>query len=725
MSEPANKLPDALTQNPRLDDWIRIDAADTITLRTGKVELGQGIHTALALIAAEELDVALERVRVEGGDSARKPFEFPTVGSMTMETTGAAVRLAAAEARHQLLLRASARLGVPPASLRVRDGEIESRQGDRRIDYWQLMAGASFDCVVSGEALPKPSSEHRLIGQPAQRIDIAALVFGERRFVNDLVRPNMLHGRSLRVPCPAARVLELELEPVRNMPGVVHVLRDGDFVGVLAEREEHAIAAIERLRELVRLDEPECLPDADTLHAHMPEHVFGSFPLQEAMPVAAPVPALVVPEAAAHTLHATYTRPYLMHGSIGPSASLAYYDRERERYEVYCASQGVHLLAVAIAQVLGVKPDRVHAIHVPGSGCYGHNGSDDTALEAALLARSVPGRHVLLKWSRRDEHTSEPYGPAQRVDVTASIDAGGKIIAYSHDTYSATHIGRAFPMGRASALLAAQQLEQPFDKPAPRPMLMPQGGVHRNAWPYYRIPAPRVIKHLLRSNALRTSSLRSLGAYTNVFAMESMMDELAHAAGVEPLAFRLAHLDDPRARQVIEAGAERAGFVRPKPAGDEDKPRGRGMAFSRYENYKCMTAVFIEVEVDLASFEIRVPRAVIAADAGQVIDPDGLRNQLEGGLVQSLSWTLREAVTFDRTRITSLDWESYPILRVDEAPEIEVVVLDRPDERPLGAGEASIGPTPAALANAAFDACGARLRATPFTPQRLRAALYG
>jgi nicotinate dehydrogenase subunit B len=411
-----------------------------------------------------------------------------------------------------------------------------------------------------------------------------------------------------------------------------------------------------------------------------------------------------------------------MHASIGPSAALARFDGER--LEVSCASQGVSVLALSLAQVLKMEPSQVRVVHVEGAGCYGHNGSDDTALEAALLARALPGRPVLLKWTRQDEHAFEPYGPAMRVDVQASVDAAGRIVAYSHDVYSYTHIGRAMPLGSSSALLAAQQLEQPFKVPRPRPMLAPQAGVHRNAEPLYDMPAPRVIKHLAGNAPLRTSSLRGLGAFTNVFAIESMMDELAHAAGLDPIAFRLAHLRDARARAVIEAGAARAAWGAPKGESDARRPRGRGMAFSRYENHKCFAAVFVELEVDLADFAIRLLRAVIAADAGLIIDPDGLCNQLEGGFVQAASFTLKEQVAFDERRITSLDWQSYPILTFEEVPEIDVVLLDRPDRKARGAGEATTGPTPAAIANAVFDACGARLRATPFTPERLRAALY-
>ena len=714
-------LPDSLRRNPDLDSWIRIDAdGRSVTVRTGKVELGQGIATALALIAAEELDVRLERIRVEHADSAHPPFEFLTVGSMSVETSGMSLRLAAAEARHVLLTRAAELLGVPLESLRVEDGEIRGARGEQRTDYWQLMAGRRFERQVSGAIAPKPAAAHGIVGRRAQRLELQALVFGEQRFVNDLTRPGMLHARCVRHVRPGARLAHVDLEPVRALPGVVHVHRDGSFLAVVARREEQAVHAAQRLSELASYTHEGQLPELARLSELLRERVFGSYPLQDGTPVVAPVPALVRPPEAAVTLSASYTRPYLMHASIGPSAALA--RMQDGQLEVWCASQGVAVLAAVLAQILGLAAANVRVIHAPGAGCYGQNGCEDAALEAALLARALPGCFILHKWSRRDEHAFEPYGPAMRVDVTASLSEAGRMLAYNHDVYSPTHIGRPFPAARFSPLLAAQELAAPFAPPPPRPVLAPQVGVHRNAWPIYDVPAPRVVKHLVAGFAPRTSSLRGLGTFGNVFATESMLDELAHAAGRDPLALRLAHLSDPRARAVIEAGSGRAGALGPLQT--ERHPRGRGMAFARYENCKCYAAIFVDVEIDLARFEIRMLRAVIAADAGQIIDPDGLSNQLEGGFIQSASWTLKEAVQLDASGVTSLDWESYPILRFDEVPEVEVVLLDQPDAPPLGAGEATVGPTPAAIANAVFAACGARLRDTPFTPARLRSAVY-
>ena len=717
-------LPGSLQANPQLDDWIRFDPEGTITVRTGKVELGQGIRTAIALIAAEELDVALSRIRVEGADSARPPVEFMTVGSMSIETSGAAVRQAAAEARRLLLERASTRLGAALGQLSVDDGVIRvAEPGAGSVSFWELMAGTRFAHAVTMQATPKAPADYRLVGRPAERIDLPAIAFGTHRFVQDLAPDGVLHARVVRPPSPRAQLRAVDEAAAQRLPGVVAVLRDGSFLGVVAEREEQAIAAAAALLASADFDEPPSLPAQAALHEDLRSKVVGSFPLVDGVPVAQAVPEVVVPAGAAHTLRASYTRPFLMHASIGPSAALARF--EGGKLELWCASQGVSLLAGAVAQVLGMTAAGVHVVHVEGPGCYGHNGSDDAALDAALLARAVPGRPVLLKWSRQDEHAFEPYGPAMQVDVQASVDGQGRVLAYSHDVYSYSHIGRAFAMGKVSALVAAQQLAQPFRAPNPRPLLAPQAGVHRNADPSYAIPNVRVVKHLCGSSPFRTSSLRSLGAFTNVFAIESMMDELAHAAGTDPVAFRLAHLNDERARAVIEAAVTRFGPQLKSTSPDPQRPRGRGMAYSRYENHKCYAAVFVELEVDLARCAIRLLRAVIAADTGTIIDPDGLTNQLEGGFIQAASFTLKEQVTFDERRITSLDWQSYPILTFEEVPEVEVVLLDRKDRTSRGAGEATTGPAPAAIANAVFDACGARLRDTPFTPARLRAALFG
>jgi CO/xanthine dehydrogenase Mo-binding subunit len=423
--------------------------------------------------------------------------------------------------------------------------------------------------------------------------------------------------------------------------------------------------------------------------------------------VAAPVPPLLVPPDAARTHAASYFRPFLMHAPIGPSLAIA--ELSGDRLTVWTHSQGVSLTRGALARALEMPAERVRLIHGDGPGCYGHDAADDVALDAALLARAVPGRPVRVQLTREDENAWEPYGPAMRVDLRASLDRSGRVIAWSHDVWSNTHVGRPIPGEPGSQLAPAWLLAKSLARPEPRARLAPEVGIHRNATPYYAFPSRRVVKHLVRPSPLRTSSLRGLGAFANVFAIESFMDELAHASGQDALELRLRHLDDPRAREVLEAAAARAGWGTAQGDG-----RGRGLAFARYANGKAYAAIAVELSTDPAAERVRLERAVIAADAGQIVDPSGLANQLEGGFLQAASWTLLEEVRFGATRIESRDWSRYPMLGFADVPEIETVLIDRPGAPFLGAGEAAQGPTPAAIANAIFRACGRRLRRTPF-----------
>ena len=717
MSQPERPLPGHLARQPELDTWLRIEADGTVTLRTGKVELGQGLRTAIARIGAEELDVSLARIRVETADSARGPNEFMTVGSMSLEESGNAMRLVAAEARQYLLELAAQRLRVPVGRLEVDDGTVRIRGGsdEPRTTYWELLGGRDFSRSVTGEAVAKRHQEHRIVGKPGPRIDLRAKLTGGA-FLHDMAPPGLLFGRVLRPPSPGARLEALDLAAVRALPGVRAVVRDGSFVGVVAEREEQALQAREQLASLARWSETESLPG----HEHVFEHLFAqprqSFPVVDGTPARAPVSAHVAFAGARSTLSARYLRPYQMHASIGPSAALA--QQEGLQLTVWSHSQGVPILRHALARSLGVSPEQVRVIHADGPGCYGHNGADDVALDAALLARALPGAKVLVQWSREDEHAWEPYGPAMAIDLCASLDARGRIVDWSHEVSSFTHMGRAIPSRGGSNLVADWHRETPLPPLRSEPRLEPHAGIHRNADPLYAFPRKRIVKHFVENPALRVSSTRGLGAYANVFAIESFLDELALDARVDPLALRLAHLDDPRAREVLESAAARAGWRRPAANG-----RGQGLGFARYKNAKCYAAVVVELEVDASSGAIRLLRAVIAADAGEIVDPDGLVNQLEGGFIQSASWTLKEEVHFDRTRVTSRDWETYPILRFSEVPEIETVLVDRPGAPFLGAGEATQGPTPAAIANAIAHATGARLRRIPFTPERVCEAL--
>jgi CO/xanthine dehydrogenase Mo-binding subunit len=703
-------LSPSLERNPELDQWIRIEPDGSVTLFTGKVELGQGIRAAIARIGAEELDVALERVRVQMADTAQGPNELMTVGSMSIEQSGRAMRQAAAEARQVLLERAAQQLGAPLSQLEVEDGTVRVSGSERSTSYAELAGGVPFQRQITGEAVPKAPEQYRIVGKSGPRPDLLPKLTGGA-FLCDLAPEGLLHGRVVRPPSYAAELLSCDEAAVHALPGVVAVLRDGRFLGVVAEREEQAVRAREVLSAGTRWREEARLPREEELHQTLLELPRMSFPVIEGAARDEPLPAAATQSDSVHSANARYTRPYQMHGSLAPSSALARFDDGA--LSVWTHAQGPHVLRLALAPVLGMDPDRIRVIHADGSGCYGHNGADDAALDAALLARAVPGRPVLLQWMREDEHAWEPYAPAMVIDLQGGVDRGGQVVAWNHDVYSGTHMGRPLPYPGRSQLLASWHLSEALEPPEPQPALRFHAGIHRNADPYYAFASRRIAKHLVPERILRTSSTRGLGAYANVFAIESFMDELAHAAQLDPLEFRLAHLDDPRARAVLEAAAERAGWPRPN----------QGLAFARYENIKCYAAVIVELAVDEQTGHIALERTVIAADAGQVIDPDGLVNQLEGGFIQAASWTLLEAVHFDRTRVTSRDWESYPILTFPEIPALETVLLDRPDAPSLGAGEATQGPTPAAIANAVFRASGARLRNIPFTPERVQSEL--
>ncbi|MCB0033571.1 MAG: molybdopterin-dependent oxidoreductase, partial [Anaerolineales bacterium] len=665
-------------------------------------------------------EVHVCRVNLVTADTALTPDEGRTTSSMSLETSGNAIRYATAEARHVLLTLAFEELEAAALDdLVVDDGTIRDTGSGRAVTYWQLLGGKRFGRPVSGTIQPKQAENYKVVGQSTRRIDLLAKVMGQPSYVHDLDLPHMVHGRVVRPPHYYARLVSVDTDAVEALPGVLKVVRNGSFLGVIAEREAQAVAAMIQLRATAVWEADKTLLPPTQLFDHLNSASADSFLLIDGTPTQEPIPAVVTPPTAAHSRKATYRRPYQMHAALGPSAAVAHW--HEEQLTVWTHSQGVFPTRTILAQVLGVDEQTMHVIQMEGPGCYGHNGSDDAALDAALLARAVPNRPLMLKWSRADEHAWEPYGPAMQVQVQGSVDDSGHIDSWHYDVWSYPHLGRGRPDVRTSGLLAAWHLEEPFEQPVPQPPLWPHVGGYRNADPLYDLPERRVVTHFVAESPLRTSTLRSLGAYTNVFAIESFMDELAHAAGVDPVEFRLRHLSDERARAVIQAAAEKAGWHQTPPSKREGF--GRGIAFAQYKNRQCYAAIIVELHVERASGRIQLERAVIAADAGLVVNPDGLCNQLEGGFLQAASWTLYEAVQFDEQGITSTDWLTYPILRFPAAPRLETVLLNRPDMPFLGSGEATQGPAPAAIANAVFDAVGVRLREIPFTPERVSAAL--
>ncbi len=711
----------SLDAHPQLDDWIRFDADGAVTIFSGKAELGQGISTALAQIAAEELDVALDRIRLVTADTARTPDEGGTTGSRSLESSGVAIRIAAAEARQHLLSLAFEQLDsrAPVDELTVDDGVVTDPQTGRSASYWELLAGGRFNRLISGHAPRKQPGEYAVIGQPARRRDLLGKLTGAPSYVHDMELPGMLHARVLRPPGYHTRLVDFDMDAVRATPGVVDVIRDGQFIAIAAEREDQAAAALEIARDAATWAFDADLPAAENTFRDLRKNVAQSNLIVDGAAVDEPIPPVEGPADAAQSLSAQYRRPFQMHASLGPSAAVAHW--QAGELTVWSHSQAVFTLRGALAQVLELDEARIRVIHVEGAGCYGHNGADDVALDAALVARALPETPILLKWTRRDEHAWEPYGSAMLMRLESSLSDAGQVIAWNHDVWSYAHSTRPALGLQSSGLLASWHLERAFAPQQPTAMGGHESGAHRNANPIYAFLHKRIVRHGTARSPLRVSALRSLGAYANVFAIESFMDELAHAAEIDPLDFRLRHLDDERARAVPLAAAARVDWWarRERVASDE----GWGLALARYKNAQCYCAVIVQLRVDRQSGEIEFKRVLIAADAGQVVNPDGLSNQLEGGFVQAASWTLFEEVKFDQRGVTSVDWESYPILSFDVAPKIETVILNRPELPMLGAGEAAQNPTPAAIANAIFDATGLRLRDIPFTPEKILAGL--
>ena len=700
------KLPGSLDKAPYLDAWIGIGGDGAVTVFTGKAELGQGIKTALIQCAAEELDIDPKAITIVTADTERTANEGYTAGSHSMQDSGTAVLHAAAQVRGILIGLAATRLNLPPDQLQAKTGAVVANDG-RSVDYKDLVTGEALHQIATAQSPLKNVKSFKIIGTPMHRVDIPGKVTGAPMYVQDMRPEGMLHARVVRPPNYGAELVAVDIAAVEKLPGVIKVVRDGSFLAVAAQGEFQAIEAMNVLASVAQWRKIAALPEQSTIHQFL-----GRLPSQDEVIANKGDPSLQ----GAHLLRATYTRPYLSHGSIGPSCALALW--KGDKLTVWTHSQGVYPLRNTLANMLHLKPEQVHCIHTEGSGCYGHNAADDAAADAALIARAVPGRPIRVQWMREQEHGWEPFGPAMASNVSGAIDDQGRIVAWTYDVWSNTHSTR--PGGPAGNLLAAQYLAQPFQPPPPSEIPMPEGGGDRNAIPIYTIPNERVVDHFIPQMPLRVSALRALGAYLNVFAIESFMDELAAAAKIDPVEFRLKHLDDPRARDVVTKAAQEFGWTKGK------RPRGEGygFAFARYKNLAAYCAVAVEASVERESGAVRLGRVVAAVDSGQAVNPDGIRNQIEGAIVQSASWTLYEEVTFDRSEITSLDWSRYPIMRFPQVPEsVAVHVIDRPGEKFLGTGEAGQGPTAAAIANAIADATGARLRDLPLSTQRIKQAI--
>ena len=699
-------VPRNLRKNPRLSMWLRMDRSGHAEVASGKVEIGQGILTALAQIAADELGLDFSQIVMAPATTGISPDEAVTSGSLSIQDSGSALRHACLQARAIYLAQAARLHDVPVESLVVVGGDIFT-DGHRLTSYWELADDALLECdAVAGTAWGA-SHDRKLIGQSQQRPDIEAKVFGRYAFIHDLVLPGMVHGRIVRPPSPSARLREWHADEVAAWDGVLAVERDGSLVGVLATTERLAEKAAGRLAELAVWDETETLPDVNGIPAWL-----RKLPRDSSVLKASPTPATP----GTTTVQASYSKPFLKHGSIGPSCALA--RMQDDALDVWTHSQGIYNLQRDLALALDMPALAITVRHVQGAGCYGHNGADDVAFDAAWLARACPGQVVRVMWSRADELCWSPLSPAMAVDIEADVDVAGNVVAWREAVFSPGH-GLRPGRSTTSTLLGSWNLASPHPRQeSVNAALADGGGSERNAVPIYDFPSVNVLNHRVLNVPMRASAMRALGAYANVFAIESFMDELADRCGRDPLDYRLEVLRDPRGIAVLNAVAERASWRRLR--GERREGMGCGIGFAHYKSMGAYCAVIAEVEL---THEVRVKRLVIVVDVGEVINPDGVRQQIEGGAIQATSWTLLEAARFDATRITSGSWSDYPILRFSQVPAVEVEIMHSPGLPAVGAGEASIGPTAAAIGNAVFHALGVRVRDLPISPDSIVRAM--
>jgi len=719
------KLPGSLQTNRRLTQWLKFLPSGRLQLYSGKVEIGQGILHALVQIAAQELALPIHAVEAVSASTAFSPNEAVTSGSLSIQDSGAAVRHVCRQARALFVARVAEKFGVLASDIEVLNGVF--KHGSRTL------CGYGDMCVLVNldeEALPLSESTSApsfalTSTRPAPRPDLLRKFLGHADFIQDIQLPSMLHGRMVRPPNLHATLNDdawvQVAQRTQAMPGVQGVYRDGLQIGVLADSEPTATQAADQLMADLDLAQawntPAVLPDAE----HLQDWLRQS-PLQTTTVHAANAAWPDAQASAVQMLQADYNRGYVQHASMSPSCALAHW--QGDALMVWSHSQGIFNLRRDLALAFACTPEQVTVQHVQGAGCYGHNGADDVAFDAAWLARLAGHQPVRVLWSRHDEMAWSPLGPAMSVRLQAGLDAQQRISFWHHTVWSQGH-GTRPGRNATPALLGSWLTAQPF------PILMAEnvamavgGGSERNAVPPYALPALEVVNHRVMDMPMRVSALRALGAHVNVFAAESFMDEVAMAVGQDPLVLRLSYLHDPRACAVLQQAGALSNWSQrdavKNTSTSSDGEWGQGLAFARYKNTGAYCAVVAEVEV---AERVRLKRLVVVADIGHVVDADGAINQLEGGAIQAASWTLLEAAKFDRQHMLSVDWDSYPILRFEDVPEVEVSLIDTGEHASLGAGEASLGPCAAAIGNAVFHALGVRVRDMPMTPEQIVKAI--
>jgi CO/xanthine dehydrogenase Mo-binding subunit len=710
----AASKPLALTE---VDAFLAIDARGRCTVYSGKVDLGTGTDTALRQIVAEELDLPLSRIGLITGDTALTPDQGSTWGSLTIQLGGMQLRNAAATARQALIAEAAKKLGVNADQLTVADGAISG--GGKKTSYAELIGGKTFSLKLdhAKPAAPKDPKTHKVVGKSVARVDIPDKVTGKFTYMQDFRVPGMLHGRVVRPPAVGSKLESVDENSIKGIAGVVKVVREGNFLGVVARSEWAAIKAARDIK--ATWSKSETLPDQSKLW----EHVRGSKVAVNEITSSTGNVGAALATLGAKTFSATYDFAIHIHGSIGPSCAIAEF--RDGKLTSWSASQATHNLRKQLAAMFSIDVANVRCIYVEGAGCYGRNGHEDAAADAALLARAV-GKPVRVQWSRADEHGWEPKGPPTLIDMRGAMDEKGNVTAWDSEFF----IPQQTPGGFFVPLVAATLTGMPAaNHIAP-------GNIFQNSAIGYRFPSVRTVCHRLETTPFRPSWIRTPGRMQNTYANECFMDELAAAAKADPIEFRRKYLDpnDKRGLEVLDRLVALAKWEqRPSPQGAagpalaaaSNVAKGRGVTYVKYELVRTYVGAVAEVEVDRTTGEIRVPKFYVVHDCGQIINPDGLKNQIEGNVIQTVSRTLIEELKFNRSHVTSLDWQSYPILTFPQVPEIVMDLVDRPNERPWGAGEPAAAIVPSAISNAVFDAIGVRLRSVPYTPDKVKAALKG
>jgi len=710
----AGPLSDALAQTggkplalTEVDSFLAIDKAGNVTVYSGKVDLGTGVATALRQIVAEELDVPISRIELIEGDTLLTPDQGTTWGSLTVQVGGMQLRQAAAAARNALTAEAAKKLGTD--TLIVSDGVISS--GAKKVSYGELIGGKSFAIKLDPKqpVKEKAPKDYKIVGKSQPRMDIPGKVTGRFTYMQDFRVPGMLHGRVVRPPAIGAKLESVDDGALKEISGIVKVVREGNFLGVVASNEWDAIRGATALK--ATWSKSETLPD----QARLWEHVRATKVVKDEVTSNTGNTAEAMGKDGVKVIKATYDFAIHTHGSIGPSCAVAEF--KDGALTSWSASQATHTLRKQLAQMFSLPVEKVRCVYVEGSGCYGRNGHEDAAADAALFAKAV-GKPVRVQWSRADEHGWDPKGPPTLMDMRASLDAAGSVTAWEGDFY----MPQQTPGGFLVPLVAATLSGMPAaDHIAP-------GNVFQNSAIQYKIPNFKTVCKRLETTPLRPSWIRTPGRMQNTYANECFIDELAAAANMDALEFRKKYLDDKRGLELLERLAALAKWEKrpsPQKSASGNVVKGRGVSYVKYELVRTYIGAVAEVEVDRGTGVIRVPKFTVVHDCGQIINPDGLKNQIEGNVIQTVSRTLVEEVKFNRSQVTSLDWESYPILKFPQIPEIVIELIDRPTEKPWGAGEPSAAVIPSAISNAVFDATSVRLRSVPYVPAKVKAAMQG